>query len=67
MLPAPAWLGRCHGKSARLAGSQQLERGYGKHDIDVSGNEILLGPRAVGHVRHFNAGHAFEQLAAKMR
>jgi hypothetical protein len=50
-----------------LAGSQQLERGYGKHDIDVSGNEILLGPRAVGHVRHFNAGHAFEQLAAKMR
>jgi hypothetical protein len=57
-------LGRRYGKSARVAGAQQLERGYGKHDVDVSCNEILLGARAIGHMGHFNASHALEQLAA---
>lgn len=50
-----------------MAGSQEVERSDGKHDVDVSCNEILLGTRAIGHMGHFNAGHAFEQLAAQMR
>jgi len=50
-----------------VAGAQQIERSYGKHGVDVSCNEILLGTRTIGHMCHFNASHAFEQLAAKMR
>ena len=56
-----------HGKPARVTGSQQVERGDGKHDIDVPCNEILLGAGAIGHVSHYNAAHALEQFAAQMR